>query len=153
LRASGGAERRIYWKSMLNMRTVLCSATRSTPENRPFWKVREDLLMRSPRNGALPHLAMNRRSFAKRLEKLEAREVALSYRCARLDDIEQAAKAKMRLSDLETLEEALARRPEDFTAAQRTVWARWEFARAEAVREAAGDATFLLTLSADDWNL
>lgn len=76
-----------------------------------------------------------------------------SFRCVCANDIDEAAKAKMRPSDLVTLGEAMTRSPEDFTSAHRAVWNRWEAARTDAIQEAGAGAAFLIMLSADECRL
>ena len=93
---------------------------------------------------------MNRTSLSRRLQRLEAKAVALSFVFVCADDIGHAAKAKMRPSDLGTLREAMANSPEDFTPAHRAVWNRWKTARANAIQEARAGAGFLIMLSAAD---
>jgi hypothetical protein len=109
--------------------------------------------MRSRGKDALGQMAMSRPSLAKRLQKLDAMRVVFSYRCVCAYDIDQAAKTKMRPSDLGNLWEAMARSPEDFTPVHQTVWNRWNAARAEATSEKGAGAIFVLVLNADDCRL
>jgi hypothetical protein len=93
---------------------------------------------------------MTRISLDRRLQRLETKEVVRSFRCVCVTKIDEAAKAKLRPSDLVTLQEAMTRSPEDFTQAHRAVWNRWEAARAEAIQEAGAGAAFLIVLSPDE---
>jgi hypothetical protein len=96
---------------------------------------------------------MNKSRLGRRLEKLEAKVVALRFGCVCVDDIERAARGNMRPTDLQTLEQAMTCEPQDFTSAQRAVWNRWEKLRAEAIEEASGGANVVILLSTDDSRL
>ena len=93
------------------------------------------------------------RSIAKRLDKLETQKSAFRIVCLHEDEIEEAAKSKLRPSDVEVLPKILTSKVEDLLPRERAVLKRWNAARTAAIDEAAGDATIRTILSADDWNL
>jgi hypothetical protein len=108
----------------------------------------DDPLMRSLMNG-VPRQLANRASLNKRLQELKAKTVVRSFRIVCVDDINQAAKVKMRPADLDILQQAAICKPEDLASAQRAVWNRWQAARAEAIQEVRAGAAFVVVLSDD----